>query len=177
LRDDALRRWPVERYVQLAASLTQRGHEVVLCGGPEDRWASPAFAGLPVTDVIGKLTLVETLALMQSAEVTVLHDTGPLHLAGLTSTGILAVFGPTDPRGRVPRRDNCIALWGGESFACRPCYDGRSYAVCSHNGCIQQVTSAAALRHVERLLASASTGQPLPSQILTDLEAIGDQLS
>lgn len=158
LRDDALRRWPIESYVELAATLSSRGIEVVLSGGPEDTWASAAFANLDVTDLIGKLSLLETLALMESAEVTVTHDTGPLHLAGITSTAIVTIFGPTDPYGRLPQRANCVALWGGEGFACRPCYDGRDYAPCSHNGCVRQITPAMVLGELERMLDARRNG-------------------
>jgi heptosyltransferase-2 len=166
MRDDALRRWPVESYVQVAAELTKRGVEVVLVGGPDDAWASRSFAGLGVTDLIGKLSLVETLALMESAEVTVAHDTGPLHLAGITSTAIVTIFGPTDPHGRLPQRENCVALWGGEGFACRPCYDGRDYAPCEHNGCVQQVTPAMVMAEIERMLEAKKTGVGLLPRVV-----------
>ena len=166
LRDDALRRWPVEDYVELAAALRERGCEVVLAGGPEDTWASASFANLTATDRIGKLSLVETLSLIDSADVTVTHDTGPLHLAGITSTAIVAVFGPTDPHGRLPQRENCVALWGGEGFACRPCYDGREYAPCTHNGCVRQVTAALVLREIERLLDARRTGQAIAPRVI-----------
>lgn len=166
LRDDALRRWPVEAYAELAAVLVQGGAEVVLAGGPEDGWASAAFAAVGVADLIGKLSLVETVSLLDSSEVTVTHDTGPLHLAGITSSAVVAIFGPTDPRGRLPQRENCIALWGGEGFACRPCYDGREYAPCTHNGCIRQVTPALVLEQVERLLAAGRAGERLPPQVI-----------
>jgi heptosyltransferase-2 len=154
LRDDALRRWPVESYVALAETLLAAGHEVVLAGGPDDRWASEHFRGLAVTDVTGTLSLLEMLALLDSADVTVTHDTGPLHLAGLTSTAIVTLFGPTDPHGRLPQRANCVALWGGEGYACRPCYDGRDYADCSHNGCIREITPAMVGEQVEQLLVA-----------------------
>jgi heptosyltransferase-2 len=167
LRDDALRRWPVELYVELAAALLHRGYEVVLAGGPDDTWASAAFASLPVTDLIHKLSLLQTLALLDSADLTITHDTGPLHLAGLTSTAILTIFGPTDPRGRLPQRANCVALWGGEGFACRPCYDGRNYADCSHNGCIRQITPSMVLAEAETLLTAQRNAQPLPPRIRT----------
>lgn len=166
LRDDALRRWPVESYVELAAALSGRGIEVVLSGGSDDAWASAAFAYVGVTDLIGKLSLVETMALMESAEVTVTHDTGPLHLAGITSTAIVTIFGPTDPYGRLPQRANCVALWGGEGFACRPCYDGRDYAPCSHNGCVQQVTPAMVLAEVERMLEARRNGISLLPRVV-----------
>jgi heptosyltransferase-2 len=166
LRDDALRRWPVESYVELAAALVERGCEVVLAGGPEDLWASAAFVGVGVTDAIGRLPLVETLALLDSTDVLVTHDTGPLHLAGITSTAIVAIFGPTDPHGRLPQRADCVALWGGEGFACRPCYDGREYAPCQHNGCVRQVTAGMALAEIERMLKSRREGRALPPRVM-----------
>jgi heptosyltransferase-2 len=167
LRDDALRRWPVELYVEVASALLQRGYEVVLAGGPDDLWASAFFAQLPVIDLIGKLTLVETLAVFDSAAVTIAHDTGPLHLAGLTSTAIVTIFGPTDPRGRLPQRANCVALWGGEGFACRPCYDGRDYAPCSHNGCVRQITPAMVVTETEALLTAIQDGRMQPPRVRT----------
>jgi heptosyltransferase-2 len=154
LRDDALRRWPVESYVALAETLLAVGHEVVLAGGPDDKWAREYFRGVAITDVTATLSLVEMLALLDSADVTVTHDTGPLHLAGLTSTAIVTIFGPTDPHGRLPQRANCVALWGGEGYACRPCYDGRDYADCSHNGCIREITPQMVAEQVEQLLVA-----------------------
>jgi heptosyltransferase-2 len=165
MRDDALRRWPIENYVALATALLARNYEVILSGGPTDTWATPHFAGLPVTNVIGQHTLLETLALFDSATVTITHDTGPLHLAGLTHTAILTIFGPTDPHGRLPQRHNCVALWGGEGFACRPCYDGRNYAPCHNNGCIQQITPAMALAETEVLLTAIRENKPLLPRI------------
>lgn len=173
LRDDALRRWPVEQYVSLARQLLSAGCEVILAGGPDDRWASPHFTSLDreaaegrIQDLIGTLSLVETLSLLDSADVTVVHDTGPLHLAGITRTAIVTVFGPTDPHGRLPQRANAVALWGGANFACRPCYDGRDYAPCSHNGCIAEVTPEIVQRQVHDLLAARDRGQELPPRVL-----------
>jgi heptosyltransferase-2 len=167
LRDDALRRWPVENYVAVASALLAAGHDVILSGGPDDAWASPSFAALPVTDLIAKLSLLETLALLESAALTITHDTGPLHLAGLTSTSILAIFGPTDPRGRLPQRCNSLALWGGEGFACRPCYDGRDYAPCHNNGCMQQITPAMVLTEAATLLTAKRENRVLPPRVRT----------
>ena len=174
LRDDALRRWPVEHYVTLAAALVADGFEVVLVGGPEDVWAATAFGDLQQTsgpdafaDLIGKLDLVETLAMLDSAAVTVTHDTGPLHLAGITSTAILTLFGPTDPHGRLPHRENAVALWGGEDFACRPCYDGRDYAPCQHNGCLAQITPGMVLGAVKILARARMQGIDLSPGVIT----------
>ena len=167
LRDDALRRWPVENYVAVARERLGRGDEVVLLGGPTDTWVLPAFDGLAVTNCIGRFSLVESLALLDSADVTVTHDTGPLHLAGVARTGIVAIFGPTSPHTFQPQRPNSLALWGGEGFACRPCYDGRNFAPCTHNGCVEQITPAFAGQCVDRLLEARERGEALPARVLT----------
>jgi heptosyltransferase-2 len=172
LRDDLLRRWPIESYVALAEQLLARGHQVILAGGPGDEWASAHFTGLPVTDRIAQYSLVESIALFDSAHAVVSHDTGPLHMAALTRAAIVAIFGPTDPHTFLPRRPNITALWGGEGLACRPCYDGRNFSPCTHNGCVRQLTVAHVLAELELLLAARASGQPLPPRILAPHSAL-----
>lgn len=154
MADDVLRRWQPEHYLALTHLLIERNFEVVLIGGPGDAWVQPAFAGLPVTDLIGKLTLPQTLALLDEADAMVTHDTGPLHLAGITRTCVVGIFGPTDPHGRLPQRAGTVALWGGEGFPCRPCYDAHSFAPCPANLCMTEITPPMVLAEVEALLAS-----------------------
>jgi heptosyltransferase-2 len=166
LRDDALRRWPPELYVELARTLLARNCDITLIGGPDDTWATPLFAGLPVHNLIGALTLLETIALLDQSDVLVTHDTGPLHLAGLTAIGIVAIFGPTDPRGRLPQRANTVALWGGEGFACRPCYDGHQYAPCTDNACMRQVSPQMVAGQVLAVL-NQKAASPRPPRVLT----------
>jgi heptosyltransferase-2 len=157
LRDDQLRRWPLDFYVETARQLLEQNLEVVLAGGPDDRWASAAFASLAVIDTIGQFTLSQTLGLMDAAQVLITHDTGPLHLAGVTDIGLIGLFGPTDPHGRQPRRPRSIGLWGGETFACRPCYDGRDFAPCLHNGCLHEITPGQVVAHTLTLLGTPGT--------------------
>ena len=166
MRDNPLRRWPVEQYAAIAAELRRRGYEVVLIGGPEDTWVVESFNGLDVVDAIGKYSLRETLALLDSADVTVTHDTGPLHLAGITSTAIVSIFGPTRPDSFMPQRENCVGLWGGAGFACRPCYDGRDFAPCTNNGCVQQINMEMVLVEVERMIEARHSGTLLPPRVV-----------
>ena len=165
LSDDALRRWPAENYVALAGMLLAQGLEVVLIGGPDDAWIQPFFSAVSVTDMIGALRLPETLALMDAADVVVTHDTGPLHLAGVTRVGIVTLFGPTDPHGRLPQRPGTVALWGGEGFACRPCYDAHGFPDCPANDCMRQLTPAMVAAEVLSMLADRARGELLPPRI------------
>jgi len=110
--EQALRRWPVENYAVLARFLLLRGWEVVLLGGPEDAWVRPGFLDLPVTDKLGTLSLPEVVSCCDACDAVVSHDTGPLHLAGLSHTCLIGIFGPTDPATRIPRRPFAVGIWG-----------------------------------------------------------------
>jgi heptosyltransferase-2 len=166
LPEQVLRRWPVESYVTLANRLVDRGWEVVLLGGPEDVWVKPYFHHLTVTDCIGSLSLPEVINACDACDAIVTHDTGPLHLAGLSATCLVGIFGPTDPATRVPRRPFAVGIWGGQGFACRPCYDGRDFAPCTFNGCMQQVTADMVLRELDQLLSDRSAGKRSPWRVV-----------
>ena len=172
LADDALRRWPAERYAQLAQALIARQIEVVLVGGPTDAWVQPLFANLALSDLIGQLSLPQTLAVMDSADIVVTHDTGPLHLAGITRAGIISLFGPTDPRGRLPQRPGTLAIWGGEGFPCRPCYDGHSFAPCPTHDCMSHIPTDMVLSEILKMLATRTAGILSPPQITTPPSSI-----
>lgn len=158
LRQQVLRRWPVARYVELTQELINRGYEVVLLGGPDDIWVRPEFDKLPVLDAIGALSLPEVVAACDTCDAIVSHDTGPMHLAGLSRAALVCLFGPTDPGSFLPRRKQVRGIWGGEGFACRPCYDGRDFAPCRDNGCMQQITTPMVLRQLDALLAERASG-------------------
>ena len=152
LRQQTLRRWPVEHYVSVTKTLHDRGWEVVLLGGPDDAWVRPDFQGVTVTDCIGTLSLPEVIAVCDTCDAVISHDTGPLHLAGLSCAAIIGLFGPTDPACFFPRRDRAVALWGGEGFACKPCYDGRDFAPCANNACMQQISPQKVLDALDGLI-------------------------
>ncbi len=160
LRESALRRWPVENYVELTRELVKRGYEVVLTGSAEDGWVRKDFAELlaaggrgAVQDWIGRTTLPELVGLYDRCDVVVTHDTGCMHVAGISRAKVLAIFGPTEPGSFLPRREGVRGLWGGEKLACRPCYDGRDFAPCQWNGCVREITVERVLSEMEALLA------------------------
>jgi heptosyltransferase-2 len=161
LRESALRRWPVENYVALTRELVRRGYEVVLTGSAEDGWVRKDFAellagsggGSQVQDWIGRTTLPELVGLYDACDVVVTHDTGCMHVAGISTAKVLAIFGPTEPGSFLPRREGVKALWGGERLACRPCYDGRDFAPCQWNGCVREISVERVVGEMEALLA------------------------
>jgi heptosyltransferase-2 len=150
LRDDHLRRWPLEHYAALARLLRRRGWSVALGGAAGDAWVRPAFAGLGLADLLGRCDLPQTLGLCAAADHVVTHDSGPLHLAQASGVRVTALFGPTQPHEKVDPDADVRVLWGGADLTCRPCYDGRAYAACADPACLRGVTPGQVLKTMER---------------------------
>ncbi len=152
-RDDPLRRWPVERYAEVARSLVRRGRCVLLTGAPDDAWIRPAFDGIDVVDLVGATTLPGLVALYGRCGAVVTHDSGPLHLARLAGAPLVGLFGPTPPASMLREDARTIALWPGATLPCAPCYDGHRFAPCSDNVCMQRIGSDDVVARVDALLA------------------------
>jgi heptosyltransferase-2 len=152
-RDNPLRRWPLSNYAALARRLTADGDIVLLTGGDDDKWARPAFTGIDVMDLIGGTTLPGLAALYSHCAALVTHDSGPLHLARLVDAPVVGLFGPTIPSTILRESRRAIALWPGVALPCAPCYDGRDFAACASNRCLQLLTPDAVAASVNALLA------------------------
>lgn len=140
LADNPLRRWPIENYVMLAKDLIDQGIKVILIGAASDGWTESYFADLDVENLIGKTSLSDLIGILAHCDLLITHDSGPLHLAKLACCPVIALFGPTDPRNFVEESEMMHVIWGGEKLACRPCYDGKQFAKCSHNQCMREIS-------------------------------------
>jgi heptosyltransferase-2 len=140
IRDDAIRRWPLKCYVALANKLITNGVQVIITGASSDQWICESFSNLDVINLVGMTTLIELISVYGTCDLIVTHDSSPLHLAGLAGTPVVALFGPTNPFEKVPHKEQSRMMWGGDWLACRPCYDGKNYAPCKKNICMQSLS-------------------------------------
>jgi heptosyltransferase-2 len=163
LREQGLKRWPVGHYAELARLLIGDDFTVAILGNDADAWVLPAFDGIPVRNEIGRHDLVGTLSLMRGSDLVVSHDTGPMHLARLVRTPLVALFGPTNPHELLWQDESVRVLWGGERLACRPCYDGRDFAHCADNICISSVSPAVVHEAVRAAFVRVSERASVPS--------------
>jgi lipopolysaccharide heptosyltransferase I len=90
------KRWPAERYAEVAAHLSSRGVSslVVWAGPQENSWAQEIASRSQRAAVLAPSTsLLELAALVGRASLFVGSDTGPLHLAAAVNTPCVALFG------------------------------------------------------------------------------------
>jgi len=148
LNTDDLRRWDIEKYLELAKELINHKYSVVLTGSENDRWISEKFSTLEVNDLIGKTSLVDLIYLFNKSSVIVTHDTGVLHLAKLSSIKIIALFGPINPKERIGVKENIEVIWGGNNLSCSPCYDGKNFSDCKNNICMNNISVNQVLNNI-----------------------------
>lgn len=128
------RRWPAERFAELAAHLLRAPHrlQIVFTSGPSEltlqeqvTTMTRAVAGDDANRVVrcGDFDLPELRALIERASVYIGGDSGPLHIAATTRTPIVALFGPTVPERSMPWRDPRIPTLAVDAgpLPCRPC--------------------------------------------------------
>jgi len=118
------KQWHLDRFADVARRLAkERGAAIVLTGAPADSpmvaTVAAKLADIPVLDTAGTLDIVELAALLQTLDVFVTSDTGPMHLAAAVDTPVVALFGPADPRRYGPRAINERIL--RVDLPCSPC--------------------------------------------------------
>lgn len=140
-----LRRWPTERYTDLARRLIRRYPEVhvAMTGGPAEGDTVATIVGQVGSDrcfnLAGRTTLRQLLVIYGLAEVLVTNDSGPAHFAALTPIDVVTLFGPENPRLFAARTVRNHVFWAG--IACSPCVsalNGRTSA-CKDNVCMQRI--------------------------------------
>jgi ADP-heptose:LPS heptosyltransferase len=119
------RRWPVERFAELARRLAlEDGAAVAVIGSAEEREragevALRAGSRARVANLAGELSIGALAALLEDADAFVSNDSGPMHLAAALGTPTLGLFGPESPAGYAPRGVRARALY--RPPACSPC--------------------------------------------------------
>jgi ADP-heptose:LPS heptosyltransferase len=118
---DLARRWPPERFAQVAATLRARGERIVMTGSAEEAAAAfqiAALADIAADHVIaGRTTLLELAATVGAATCVICGDTGVAHLATAYRKPSVVLCGPISPSlwGPPPQRTWNRALWKGRS--------------------------------------------------------------
>jgi ADP-heptose:LPS heptosyltransferase len=141
-----LRRWPSERYVELARLLLHRYADVCIAftGAPGEQAEAEALVRQVGSErcisLAGKTTLRQLLVLCCRAEVLVTNDSGPAHFATLTPVDVVVLFGPETPRLFAALSPRTHPLWTG--LACSPCINAfnNRQSPCINNVCMQQLT-------------------------------------
>jgi heptosyltransferase I len=103
----AERNWHVQGYAEAAEYLSAKGFTVMICGGPtsmEVQLAEQIIASskVKITNLVGKTSLKQLLALLKLAHLVIAPDTGPAHMAVTVATPVLGLYAHSNPERTGP---------------------------------------------------------------------------
>jgi ADP-heptose:LPS heptosyltransferase len=155
-----LRGWPVDRYVSVARELLEEdpNHVIVVMGLKRskpyaDRLIHELGASRCIDFTNKTANLREVLALLNASALLVTNDSGPAHMASLTSVPTIVLYGPETPALYGPLSERAVSLFA--KYSCSPCLSAMNHreSQCSENLCMQAITVDQVVRTARALLA------------------------
>ncbi|MCK9611516.1 MAG: glycosyltransferase family 9 protein [Bacteroidales bacterium] len=95
-----------------------------------------------VQNIAGRLSLLETAALMRDAVMNYTNDSAPMHLASALNSPVAAIFCSTVPDfGFGPSSENSHIIESDEKLNCRPCgLHGHNFCPENHFNCANNIS-------------------------------------
>jgi len=140
------KQFPVQKWVELLNDLPPV-FPVYILGGPGDGGIAQEIKDKTnhqnVVNLCGKLSYLQSAALMQSAEMNYTNDSAPLHFASAVNASVTGVFCSTVPAfGFGPLRQNGRIVEINEKLPCRPCgLHGHKQCPEGHFKCAMGITN------------------------------------
>lgn len=119
------KQYPIEKWIEFI-NLIPSNLNVYLLGGPGDQQANNLLISKCKTNVpenlAGKLSLLQSAALMSKSKMNYVNDSGPLHLCSAMNAPVTAIFCSTIPKfGFTPLSDVSFVVETPTNLECRPC--------------------------------------------------------
>ena len=120
------KQYPAEGWIRLINQLTGQ-YQVLLLGGPgdgdlADKIQNQVSSKENVHNLCGKLSFLQSAALMQSSVMNFVNDSAPMHISSAVNASVTAVYCSTVPEfGFGPLSDDSHIVEVLEKLTCRPC--------------------------------------------------------
>lgn len=140
------KQFPAHKWVEMIERIPS-DHRIFLLGGKEDiepceqiRMASGRSA---CQNMAGKLSFLESAALMEGAHMNYANDSAPIHIASAVNAPMVAVFCSTIPAfGFTPLSDRSYVIETHDALECRPCgLHGRKACPKGHFACAEGISA------------------------------------
>ena len=115
------KRYPIEKFVEVAKLLKEKGFQTVSIGGKEEQDLGKILNQKAQTiNLCGKLSIRESLSVIRISKGVISNDSAVTHMARAVKTKVLTLFGPTHPAfGFAPAEDEGKAIT--LNLPCSPC--------------------------------------------------------
>ncbi len=156
------KRWPLDRFTQIAENLLAQGETLLLLGSPDEKTLCDQIVQAienrkskieNILNLAGKTDLATMAALLARTRLLIANDSGPLHVAAALGTPAVALYGPTNPAfvGPYGQLQNVLR----HDVSCFPC----RHRTCSHHSCMNGLAVDTVWQKTTELLAPTINGK------------------
>lgn len=152
----ATKRLPTDKIISICHKIIESSPAtIILLGGEEDAARGTTISqtiNQKVINYCGKLSLSQSAAIIQQADIVITHDTGLMHIAAAFDKQIVSVWGNTTPDfGMYPYVDaSKFAIVEVQRLPCRPCSKiGHNACPKGHFKCMNQIDESLILAEVK----------------------------
>lgn len=134
------KQYPADKWISFIQKLPP-AYSIHLLGAPSDKELCDgivnASAPKNIFNLCGKLSFLQSAALMRDAEMNYVNDSAPMHFASSVNAAVTAVYCSTLPSfGFGPVSDKSFIVETKEALPCRPCgLHGRKVCPLGHFKC------------------------------------------
>jgi heptosyltransferase-2 len=149
------KQWPAEKWAEFISEVPAE-IKIFITGSGSDNMTAEKIVNLcrgnKPENLCGKLSLLETAALMKDAEMNFTNDSAPQHLASAVNAAVSVVFCSTVPAfGFGPLSDKSTIIETAEPLKCRPCgLHGFNSCPEKHFKCAMAITKEQLLKSVKQ---------------------------
>lgn len=148
------KQFPSEKWVSLTDQLSE--YRIFILGSPDDAELGELIRGYSlhpdISVLAGKLSLLQSAALMSKATMNYVNDSAPMHLASAMNAPTTAVYCSTIPEfGFGPLSDHSVVVQSQAALDCRPCgLHGKTACPLGHFNCALTITNEDLLKPLDQ---------------------------
>ncbi|HEY9611600.1 glycosyltransferase family 9 protein [Allocoleopsis sp.] len=105
--------YPVEKWRQILADIQQKQPDlpiVMLKGSEDTQFAAAMLQSYPDLKITSPGDIGKLAAMIAGANLMISTDSAPMHLAAAVGTYMIALFGATEAKKRLPQSEHCVGI-------------------------------------------------------------------
>ncbi|MBI4723400.1 MAG: glycosyltransferase family 9 protein [Candidatus Stahlbacteria bacterium] len=118
-RNNKNKKWSKNKFISLCKALSEKANILLIGGKADYKLCHYIATQTKATNIAGKLTLLQTAALIKKCNLFIGHASGPTYLANAVGTPIVAILGPDNPVNFGPIGENVKIIT--PKLKCAPC--------------------------------------------------------
>lgn len=133
------KQWPIKKYAELAAVLTDSGFQVCIVGSAKEASLGEKISmqrANQINNLCGKTSLVDAVDLVAMSEWVVTNDSGLMHVACATGRKLIAIYGSSTPAYTPPLSKDAKIIY--HALECSPCF--KRTCPLGHTQCLEGIS-------------------------------------